>query len=100
RQVQPALPDRHVGDVCEPDPIGRRRIKCPPQQIGYNALRVSAIGGADTLAARSGNQLGLAHRARNALTRKGLDCTTYCASSAVAPGATLDAGGVTSSAQQ
>jgi hypothetical protein len=51
-QVEPALAGRNVGDVRQPELIGRRGHKIPIEQVGGERQRMDAVGRADAVTAR------------------------------------------------
>src|SRR5215207_9346420 len=66
-QVQPALPRADVGDVREPDAVGRRRVEVAAHQIGWLSCRCNRGDGRTTEAFwASAGQPNSSHQASHA----------------------------------
>ena len=44
-QIQPAFIGHHIGDISQPDGIGRTGLKVSLQKVGRNSIRVLTVGG-------------------------------------------------------
>jgi hypothetical protein len=71
-QVQPALPRSEVGDVGDPDPVGRRRGEVAVDEVLADANPGDPDRGAPALAADHPADGGLAHQALHALASDAL----------------------------